>query len=417
MAEMTATTNVTETIPNMTSAETAAASSSVTPVATVASVADEFSQLLTKFGATETTLNAIKDLGVTCMDDLTLLSVEDLTGAGMKLIQAKKLKASLEPKAPSETASVAPTVTPAAKAAVSTAFFSAETLLPSVPIDEAWLNVLKTGGVLKVDQATYIAAIRAALADRTHIYDVPKKLIEALESYAYEADEPVAPDFYKLMRQLTRRNYGDLFAAIDGVDGTFVSEKRKKELISRINEYLWPAVAECYRQLYAWQQAWKNGFDPSILMAQYFGGGMPLPPGMAQIPDTSPLQDAGDSLRNALNKALAGTGSVVASAMAYEYNQIKTILSDSSLPSKIGVASREQMYKRLNIAVDASMIRSEVNIVRFIISFAQADTVTADTEASYYTALYMLGSQINWAQLGIDERRGGSFRYLDDGKL
>ena len=40
-------------------------------------------------------------------------------------------------------------------------------LLPSVPDDESWLASLKTGGQLKVDAATVISAVRAALATRT----------------------------------------------------------------------------------------------------------------------------------------------------------------------------------------------------------------------------------------------------------
>ncbi len=359
---------------------------------------NELEKKLAEFGATPETISAMPELGVTEIEDLALLNESDLVGAGMKVVQARKLLNSLKPKPAEE-----PKPTPVAPAgpAVS-AVFSADSILPSVPVDDAWLNILKTGGVLKVDQATYIAAIRAALADRTQLYEVPKKLAEALENYAFEADEPVAPDFYKLMKQLTRRSYGDLFAAIDGVDGTFVSEKRKKDLLNRINTYLWPAVTNCYQQLNAWQQAWTNGFNPGIMVASYLGGGgVPLPPGMAQIPDTSPLQDAGDELRNALNKSLAGCGSVVASAMAYEYGQIKAVLEDSSLPSKVGVASREQLFKRLGLSVDASMIRAEANIVRFIMSFAQADSMAADAAAGYYGALYMLGSQINWAQLGL----------------
>lgn len=374
---------------------------------------DALEKELTNFGATPEVVAAIKDFGVANVEDLVLLNESELREAGMNVIQARKLLESLKPK-PTEdpkTETTAPT-----GPAVS-AVFSADSILPTVPPDDSWLSILKTGGVLKVDQATYIAAIRAALADRTKIYDVPKKLVDALESYAYEADEPVSPEFYKLMKQLTRRSYGDLFAAIDGVDGNFVSEKRKKALLDRINAHLWPAVANCYQQLNAWQQAWVNGFNPTILMANYMGGGAPLPPGMAQVPDTSPLQDASDDLRNALNRSLAGTGSVVASAMAYDYRQIKEVLQDPSLPAKVGAANREQMYKRLGLAVDASMIRAEVSIVRFIMSFVQADNVTPDAAAGYYSALFVLGSQINWEQLGLKTQSHGGIRNLGGDQL
>lgn len=387
-------------------------------VETVAPEMDALEQKLTELGATPEIVQKVRSLGAVAPDDLSMLKEADLTGAGVPTLVARKLILAINPVEPAP-AEGAP-ATPARENQPMTVL-SMESVLPTVPADDAWLSILKTGGVLKVDQATYIAAIRAALADRTQLYQVPQKLVEALEKFAYDADEPVSADFYKLMNQLTRRNYGDLFSAIDGLNGTFVSEKRKKELLSRINTYLWPAVAHCYQQLNAWQQAWVNGFNPSLIMASYIpGGGVALPPGMGQAPDTSPLHDVGDDLRNALNKTLAGPGSVVASAMAYDYRQIKSVLEDSSLPAKIGAANREQMYKRLGLTVDASMIRAEMNIVKFIMGFVQTDGIAADNEIGYYTALFTLGSQINWSQLGLAVSKpddGGPFTTLSGDTL
>jgi len=370
-----------------------------TPAVTKTVEMTDLEQLLAKYGATPEVTKAVVDMGVANIGDLKLLKEEELVKAGMNLIQSRKLVASMKPE-PASQPTAAPTAPNVANNPQPANIF-ADSVLPTIPGDDAWLNILKTGGVLKVDQATYIAAVRAAIAGRAKIYDIPKKLAVILEEHAKELDEPVAPEFFKLMRQLTRRNYGDLFAAIDGVDGTFVNETRKKDLLKRIDDYLWPAVIQCYQQLNIWQQAWVNSFTPAAMMAGYHGVVGPLPSSVAQIPDTSPLQDVGDVLRDALNKALAGTGSVVASAIAYDYSQIRAVLEDSTLPAKIGAANREQMYKRLDVAVDASMVRAEASIVRFIISFAQNDRVTVDAATNYYNALWALGSQINWAQLGL----------------
>lgn len=362
-------------------------------------VLSELDAKLAQYGATPEVIQVVRTLGVETLDDLTYIKAEELQSAGMKLIQARKLLDELTAKKPAEQPAQQPAMTPQQ---APTTVVSMESILPSLPSDDNWLSVLKTGGVLKVDQATYVAAVRAALAERTQIYKVPQKLSEALEQYALETDEPVSPEFYKLFKQLTRRNYADLFAAIDSVDGNFVSEKRKKVLIERINTHLWPAIAESFRQLDAWSKAWGGGFNLGLTIANHLGGGnMMLPPGVNQVPDVSPLRDAGDDIRNALNKALAGTGSVVASAMAYDYQQIKAILQDSSLPAKVGAANREQMYKKLGLSISTSMIRSEANIVRYIMSFVNADNITADAEVGYYSALYTLGAQIGWKTLGI----------------
>ncbi len=106
-----------------------------------------------------------------------------------------------------------------------------EALLPSIPNDDSWMNALKSGGILKVDDSSYIAAIRAALADLAGLYDVPEKLAKAMEQYADETEEQVDPTFYALRKSLIRRNYGEIFAAIDGLDGIIYHRKSKERIL------------------------------------------------------------------------------------------------------------------------------------------------------------------------------------------
>jgi hypothetical protein len=70
--------------------------------------------------------------------------------------------------------------------------------LPPVPDDEAWLSALKTGGALKVDANTVTSGMRAALAERTGLFELPAKLIERMEAHADSLDEPVPQEFFKL---------------------------------------------------------------------------------------------------------------------------------------------------------------------------------------------------------------------------
>ena len=51
-------------------------------------------------------------------------------------------------------------------------------------------------------------------------------------------DEQVDPEFFRLRKLLTRRGYGDIFSAIDGLDGTYVTEARKKDLFRRVDDRL-----------------------------------------------------------------------------------------------------------------------------------------------------------------------------------
>lgn len=358
---------------------------------------------LAEYGADEATIKKIREeLGVEGMDDLASLEVTDLTGAGMKLAKARKLLSELKSSASTPNTSVSI----AESRAIQSQF---EALLPSIPSDESWLNALKTGGILKVDESSYIAAIRAALADRAGLYKVPDALAKAMEKYADETEEQVDPTFYALRKSLTRRTYGDIFAAIDGLDGAFITESRRKEFLNRIRQTLWPAIAESYHILDGWYQTWRTSFsDPTMLIAAISGG---LSGGAAGIsmmtpPDTAQLHDAGDTLVDSINRVFRGTGVQVAAALAYDANVIRNTLEDSRLPSMIGVKNRELMLKKIGANVSSNYVRLEQNLVKYVLGFAKHDTVTSDVEVNYFVALWQLGTQINWTELGSSDSNG-----------
>ncbi len=378
----------------------------VEPTATP--VANDVRAKLAEYGADEDTIGKIMDdLGVESIDDLTSLEVADLTGAGMKLVKARKLLSELK-------ANAKPAAAPAVAAAETRAIQSQfEALLPSIPTDESWLKALKTGGILKVDESSYIAAIRAALADRAGLYNIPDALSKTMEKYADETEEQVDPTFYSLRKSLTRRAYGDIFAAIDGLDGTFITEGRRKEFLSRIRDTLWPAIAESYCTLDGWYRTWRTSLaDPSMLFTlgvSFSGGGLSGgAAGMSMItpPDTAPLHDASDTLVDSINRVFRGTGVQVAAAMAYDANVIRNTLEDPRLPSMVGVKNREMMLKKIGASVSSNYIRLEQNLVKYVLAFVKHDTVTPDEEAAYFIALWQLGTQINWNELGVGDAAG-----------
>ena len=210
----------------------------------------------------------VNDLGTETISDLKALDAEDLTGVGVKVAKARRiineLKDSSEP--PKPTASISAEDRAIAQSRV-------EALLPQVPNDESWLSALKTGGILKVDESSYIAAIRAALAEQVGLYDVPESLSRAMEAYADETDEQVPAEFFALRKSLTRRAYGEIFAAIEGLDGSFITDKRRKVFLERVHELLWPAIVEAYVALNGWYQAYRSCLaKPSMLLATLSGG-------------------------------------------------------------------------------------------------------------------------------------------------
>jgi hypothetical protein len=115
-------------------------------------------------------------------------------------------------------------------------------ILPSIPDDASLLAQLKAATDLKVSQATVILAARAALADRCGFFQLPILLIERMEQHAESLEEPVSEDFFKLRKLISQRNYAEIYEGMPGVDGTFVSQKRRDAFLQRLETLLWPSL-------------------------------------------------------------------------------------------------------------------------------------------------------------------------------
>jgi hypothetical protein len=348
--------------------------------------------------------------GVEKEADLADLTEADLIEAGMKKIPARNLLKALKP---------ASAASEAAASMVGTVSFDA--VLPPVPSDSSWLEALRTGGVLKVDQSTVISAVRATLAHKVGLFSIPEMLVTKMEAFADGIDEQVDPEFFKIRRQLTRRNYAEIFEAIPGLDGSYVTEPRKKQLFQRVDQHLWPAISEFYKQLKSWQEAWMQGANPMVMMSAFFaasgGLGAAMPPGLMQPPDTGVIRDHADAVADASNKVFAGVGVQIAAALGFEANKIKETLTNSRLPAMMGAANRDQMLRQLGVAVSATYPRMEQNLTQFVLGIMQVkDQPAGKDELRYFGALFMLGSQIPWDQLGDGSGRDAKLSGIGKGR-
>lgn len=338
----------------------------------------------------------VEELGAETEADLVGLTESDLVGVGVKKLKARQIIGALAPVAPAPDSAATP----------STVAVSFDTILPAVPADSSWLDALRTGGVLKIDQSTVIAGIKAALAHRVGLFNIPDMLVTAMEKFADTNEEQVPPEFFTMRKQMTRRNYAELFAAIDGLDGSYVTEGRKRELFRRVDQYFWPAILSFNEQLRTWYETWtQTAANPAAMtnaLLSRLGGGvaMPMPPMMMQPPDTGVLRDSAAGVNDSLNRVFAGTGVQIAAALAYDASKIKETLSNPRLPALIGVANREQMLKQLGVAVPPTYPRLEQNLTQFVLAVMQAADQTGAEEVQYYGTLYVLGSQITWDLVG-----------------
>jgi len=353
---------------------------------------DELKARLTELGFSGSQIGKLEAQGVTSEADMARLNEQEIRKiSGCTVIAAKKAVEAFAPK-PTEAESVVSNTA------------ALQNILPALPDDSSFTEMLKTGGVLKIDRTNVIAAMRAAIASNVGLFDLPDKLIERMETFALEQDEPLGDTFYKLQKQLTRRDYGEILSVL-GTTGTFVSDRRKRETLTRLNTLLWPALREFNTQLRTWVETWSQGAaNPAammmVIMSQGGAHGI-MPPGMLQPPATDVLRDKGETVIDQINKVFAGTGIPVSRALAYDAMQIREVLEDANLPSTVGAATRDQMLKMLGIEVGAEFVRLERNVTQFALAIMELPKVaTGSDELAYLSAMWQLGSQIPWDKLG-----------------
>jgi hypothetical protein len=355
---------------------------------------EELKAKLKELGLNEEQITKLENEGAKTTEDVASLSANEIKAATeCGLVTAKKVVKAFAPVPVPESAAAQPQPV-------------SMDILPSVPDDSTFLEMLKVGGVLKITPTDVISAMRATIAGGMKLYELPDILADKMEQFANDQGEPVGETFYRINAMITHRSYGDLFAALPGVTGNFVSERRKREVLTRLNTSLWPSLQGFNKQLIDWSDSWTRGMANPTLGLAFLAmsqSGMPsiMPPGMMQPPETAGLRDAAEGVIDQINKIFAGTGIPVARALAWEATRIKGILEEPGLLAAVGATSREQMLKMLGVDVSADYVRLERNVTRYALAVMELKNVVAGAgEYGYLAAMLTLGMAIPWDKLG-----------------
>lgn len=357
---------------------------------------EELKAKLKELGLNDEQIAKLEAEGVKNEADMALLDTGEIRSAtGCGILIAKKVASAF-----------VPALAPAPSEATPAPAMASMDILPAVPDDISFLEMLKVGGVLKIQPVDVIAAMRAAIASKVGLYGLPDILLQKMEQFADEQEEPVGENFYGLQKLITTRDYGDILSVL-GTSGHFVNEKRKKEVLRRLNAEMWPALRGFHDQLVAWSDSWAKGAaNPAmaltfLAMASAGGGRGVLPPGMMQPPETAGLRDEAEAVINKINRVFSGTGIPVARALGYDATRIKSILEEPTLPAAMGATTKDQMLKSLGINVGADYVRLERNVVRYALAIMELPKVSAGNEEyGYLSAMLTLGLAIPWDKLG-----------------
>lgn len=277
-------------------------------------------------------------------------------------------------------------------------------VLPSIPDDSSFVEMLKVGGVLKVGITEILSAVKSALADRVGLYDLPSVIKNAMEKQAETLDEPCPKEYYEIRKMVLRKSYSDILSALDIEGGSsFITDSNKTKFLKKLNDLLWQVIYDFHSATIAWNKSWmETAGNPAALAtamaSAVSGGGMPA--GMMQPPETASLKDSAEAAIQTINKVFAGFGIPLARALAYEAHKVKEILENPQLPALIGVMNRDQMLKTLGVSVAGDYPRLERNIVQYIVALLEYPKVSQDqSEIGYLTAMIQLGNSIPWDKL------------------
>lgn len=336
-----------------------------------------------EFGGDESVVEKLAELGVEALEDLSALTESDLVSAGMKLVPARKLLASLEP------------ATVVADPTTNTVY--SITLSSPPDSDMPWLEAIRQGHKLKNSPMIVIPGIRAAISARSNLFEVPNKLIKLIKAHADANDEPNPPIIKDIRRMLQRNRFAEVIEAIEGFEAADVTDG-KDEMFARIQKHLWPALDDYRNVLAGWVQQY-NETQNSLgnIGAVLAGRGRTTPP-----PSTGALHDYGEAVIAALNKVYASDGAAAAAGMAGWARKIIKYLDDNKkeLIVHTGAANEEQLLRMLEVESTAATVRMERNIVEFVMSIIDASKQTAgDAECDWFIALHNLGNQIPWDTL------------------
>lgn len=308
-----------------------------------------------------------------------------------------------------------------------------ENLLPTIPADDDFLSSLKIGGKLLTDPTNVISAIKSAILTnpRLGLDDLAEKIINQMEEHANEQGLPCDDAYYELQNFVSEKKYGEVLSALKIKGGThFVTEAKKRELLSKINRLFWPALYNFFKAVQAWNESYKTAFNNPMAFQQMMMvgiGGMQNLQASIQTPDTQPIRDSAEALATVCNQVFAVHGVAVARALAHEATRLNNLLKDPRLPPAIGATSRDDMLKKLKVNVTADLVRLERNLARFTLAAFEFNKVNpGQEEVSYIIGLTQVGAMIHWDTLfnnntnsdqettNSNRRNNTPFRSIDD---
>lgn len=282
----------------------------------------------------------------------------------------------------------------------------ATSVLPVVPDDDSFLEILKTSGVQKPEDVTVMSGLKAFLASQAGLFELPKKLLNLIEKTSDSLQEPIdGAKFAELTVLVTQRNYAEILDVVNcrGA-GKFINETRRRQLLERVQNVLFPALGAFHNTLLAFRDNLRASVSGDLAFSLLLGGGQMIPDelrGMAMtLPSVDPLKSAAEAVVVRVNQTFAGWGQATARVLASDALNIKKALEHPDLPKFAGFLNKEQMLIGLGINVTADDVQRERNLAQYTLAVLALNRgLDTATELRLLSALSAIDSNIGWGRV------------------
>lgn len=263
---------------------------------------------------------------------------------------------------------------------------------------DSWMKALKQENTLQFTDQTYIAGIKAVLATNIGMFEALPKLMAMLMDFAKKNARPVPRMYYDLQILQTERKFGLIVGAakdklvIEGVP-IYASEEDMISLIDDVRRILIPKIMDMVTAVGLWHNQMMSRAAGNYFMSKTnaISG--------TRYPNPAPIFEAGQELRKSINQTFAGNGIQKAIAVCKQYADLAEALNDPTLPQAVGVVDRDAVLNSLEFNANAAAVRSEKNIVNFVLYAIKADQCTDENELKFCTGLFSLAEQVDWSGL------------------
>jgi hypothetical protein len=330
--------------------------------------------------------------GVTDLHSASLVREEEWNAWGVPRIRARELVGWLTSARPASAGS--------GPGASTSEPVDVRAALAAIPDDRSLLETVQRTATLRVDAADLVAAVRLRLGQSYGLDGIEGKLLRRIEERAIELEQPCPEVFFALERVLARRAHADVLAALD-LPGTFVTERRQRDLLARLPA-LWRDVQAFDRALAAWDDAWRHKAAHPQAMLESLARVIHQPdqaPAAASVPDPSPLVGPFSDVVRALHRAFAGVGTVVARALVERTHALMELLADPRLVDACGASNRDDLLRALDLRVPNDASVRERAAVQYLLTVAELGAQDETRRVASFMALRDLSRDVPWALL------------------